>query len=256
MQPIKLSYLNNQSDNNDWSFPGNKTTYAFRTCLFYNQDGKASQKFEELKTNVFCRYSNNCPCNLTWQKDLDTLTIHFIDSWKVSGADSKTKSGFLKIDLICAAHITYPYSSFGFYQSVTISVGHDIPRVGIDGNTTSSSITGTNSKSASAPNILIVLLVLVSLGGALCFLLYRCTKKTKNKELTDQNQEEMLAVCPDLGPNNLPIWLTNRRHLIYDAHLITKEKYLGGGVFGKVHKGKISLGNAVYVKYVSFLFNA
>ena len=120
-----------------------------------------------------------------------------------------------------------------------------------------SPITRINSKMATAPNILIVLVVLVSLGGIICFIIYRYTKRRKDKELTDKNQEVPLTICPDSGPNNLPIWLTNRRHLIYDANLITKGKYLGGGVFGKVHKGKISLGNAVYVKiYIFFLFNA
>ena len=258
MQPIELNFLNNQSDNNDWSFPGNKTTYPFRTCLFYNQDGKTSQKFEELRVNVFCTYSNNCSCNLTWKNHSDTLKIHFIDSLEACDTYSKNKSSFLEIDLICTVHRFQGSTgySFGFYQPVTISLGYDSPIVRIDGNTLSSRITRTNSKMATAPIVLIVLVVLVSLGGIICFLIYRYTKIRKNIELTDENQEVPLTICPDLGPNNLPIWLTDRRHLIYDAHLITKEKYLGGGVFGKVHKGKISLGNAVYAKYVSFLFNA
>ena len=254
VQPIKLRYLNNQSDNNDWSFPGNKTTNPFRTCLLYNEDGKASQNLEELRVNVFCTYSNNCSCNLTWTNHLDTFKIHFMDSLEVCDTYSKNKSSFLDIHLICTVHRSR--YSFGFYQPVTISLGYDIPIVRIDGNTMASPITRTNSKMATAPNILIVLVVLVSLGGIICFITYRYTKRRKDKELTDENQEVPLTICPDLGPNNLPIWLTNRRHLIYDANLITKEKYLGGGVFGKVHKGKISLGNAVYVKYVSFLFNA
>ena len=73
-------------------------------------------------------------------------------------------------------------------------------------------------------------------------------KHRKKDVLTIENSELCSIIPPELGPNNLPSWLLERRHLIYDAHLITKEEYLGGGVFGKVYKGKISLGNAVYVK--------
>ena len=249
--PIELSYLNNRSNMNDWIFPENKTTYQFRTCLFYNQDNKTPKDFKEPKIKLFCIYSNNCTCNLTWQKSFKLLKIHFVDSGQYCGADYKKNGGVLKVDLICLIHDRLKNYRFGFHQPVEISFGTTTAEN--FGNTVSPSITTSNvpMNEAKASTTLIIFLVLVSVGGILCFLIYRRTKLSKHRKkevLTIQNSELLSIKSPELGPNNLPSWLVDRRHLIYDAHLITKEEYLGGGVFGKVYKGKISLGNAVYVK--------
>ena len=242
-KPIKLSHLSNLSNNNDWVFPENQTTYQFRTCLFYYQDNKTPKDFKEPEIKLFCIYSNNCTCNLTWQKGFKLLKIHFVDSWQSCETGYKNNGGVLKVDLVCSIRDRLTPYRFGFHEPVDISTRSNVPRNEVDG--------------ANAPTTLIVFVVLVSVGGILCFLIYHHTKLRKQRKqevLTLENSELFSIISPKLGANNLPPWLVDRQHLIYDAHLITKEEYLGGGVFGKVYKGKISLGNAVYVKtYFDYL---
>ena len=45
----------------------------------------------------------------------------------------------------------------------------------------------------------------------------------------------------------LPVWLKNRKELIFPQNSIDKDKQLGSGQYGTVYKAKLMQGNAMYV---------
>ena len=63
-------------------------------------------------------------------------------------------------------------------------------------------------------------------------------------ELYESEEDEM----KDATQNILPSWLRLRPEMIYPQSSIQQTDKLGQGQFGSVYRGKLTQGNAVYVK--------
>ena len=95
--------------------------------------------------------------------------------------------------------------------------------------------------------------ILVLMVAITCFIVRRRYKVSRRviwveNKFHSSDSENENAEITSLIPN----WLMMNKHMIFPEESVKKDKLLGKGQYGCVHKGKLFQGNAVWVYYINY----